>query len=176
MRSRTKSKEAKNRFEARQTGGGGIKNEVLTTVEEEVLQVIKKVSIEGHDNEESMVTFSFDDEENRFTTSSPTEVIENFAITPHIEERPMEQKAPIEPSMSETSSRKKKTKKLERVLHSSAAVSIYEKYLQDKLKMKKEYYYEKVQHFKNIEILKQKKLGVLQTIAHNLKFKSKQLC
>lgn len=169
MRCRTKNKEARNRLEARQTGGGPAKDEVLTSVEDEVLQIIKKVSIEGHDVEESALTFQFDDnKENRFVTSSPveTETVQN----PEPESVSQIEETQTQPSVNDTSCiRKKKSKKMERVLNSSAAVSTYEKYLQEKLQIKREYYNEKIQHFRNVQNLKQKQIEALQRIADNLK-------
>jgi hypothetical protein len=51
-----------NKKNARKTGGGEAEEECLSTVEEDVFQIIKKVSVEGHDVSESKVFTSFDDE------------------------------------------------------------------------------------------------------------------
>lgn len=62
MRFRTKNKVSVNKKAAGGTGGGPFTEEVLTATEEEVLTVIKKVSIDGHDVPESTVEFVFEED------------------------------------------------------------------------------------------------------------------
>lgn len=59
MRSRTKLKYSQNRQQRNRTGGGPPQEETFTKVEEDILQIIKKVSVDGHENvRESVVEFN----------------------------------------------------------------------------------------------------------------------
>lgn len=57
MRSRTKSKYASNRRSLNATGGGPSEEIILTKNEESILDIIKVVSVEGHNVNESIVEF-----------------------------------------------------------------------------------------------------------------------
>ncbi|CAG9764633.1 unnamed protein product [Ceutorhynchus assimilis] len=61
IRSRTKTKQAKNKTQQEATGGGNFENNPVTPFEAQILDIIKSVSIEGHTNvSESKVEFEYE--------------------------------------------------------------------------------------------------------------------
>ncbi|KAJ3621290.1 hypothetical protein MTP99_003442 [Tenebrio molitor] len=62
LRSRTKTKISGNKLKANKTGGGSSQEEQLSNIEEDILDIIKTVSVEGHNVEESTTAFDFGEE------------------------------------------------------------------------------------------------------------------
>ncbi|KAF5271237.1 hypothetical protein FQR65_LT17678 [Abscondita terminalis] len=56
---RTKNKQARNNNSYRATGGGPPQDDSFTTLEDDILEIIKKVSVEGHDVNEPEVNFDY---------------------------------------------------------------------------------------------------------------------
>jgi hypothetical protein len=59
LRSRTKTKISGNKLKANKTGGGSSQEKQLSNIEEDILDIIKTVSVEGHNVEESTTAFDF---------------------------------------------------------------------------------------------------------------------
>lgn len=162
VRSRTKSKTSKAKSYANKTGCGPPmpKEDTLTTIEEDIGSIIKLVSIEAHDIQESIGDFNFDvnsilsmqhDQKDSFTIDIPenSESLIQEVIPENI--RPLEcnnknsdfkeNHKVIKTTVQKAKKRIKKKK--ENYLNVSLAALSYQKYLDKKTETKQKYYEKK---------------------------------
>lgn len=189
LRSRTKCKEAKKRLAFNGTGGGGPLEENLTNIEEDVLSIIKKVSIEGHNVPESQTVFHFNKDSAvvpqtekptlyEFVTPSEavvaqTEIFEVCEINDSSKEQiPNERGTTASASLNVNgitkAEKKKMPKKVNNLVNSAMAALSFDTYLKKKIDLKTNYYKEKLTHMKNLEKLKAAKIETMQSIGQSL--------
>jgi hypothetical protein len=154
----------------------------LSTVEEDVFQIIKKVSVEGHDVSESKVSTFFDDEvtvqeQDNFyeqaeaSQSLYTKQIVNQENSSATSVGLSTQQQKIQPFCitQQKTTQKKLPKKLENFMNSAAASAALKENLDKKIKLKETYYSEKLTILRDIARSKQEKVIELRRIADILK-------
>ncbi|KAK4887353.1 hypothetical protein RN001_003624 [Aquatica leii] len=178
FRSRTKVKLTKNRKEAQSTGGGVPHLSTMTDVEEDILDVIKKISVEGHNVPESATGFTFSNAPSVSLYTNPDNVISKTTVSANSQhtqiELPLEaaqcpneavvvvqeDKTSNTPSIATKGNNKPKKqmpKKSQTLYNSATAAMDFKEYLKHKHKVKEEYYKEKIAFLEEGVRLKAKK-------------------
>ncbi|XP_030757743.1 uncharacterized protein LOC115883513 [Sitophilus oryzae] len=189
LRSRTKSKQAKNQMYANGTGGGKKIDDSLTSVEEEVLAIIKKVSVEGHDVAESTVTNFIVNEQERIKNVTSNEQAQNhvfeemkthttnaYTTSTDIESEtdrellsPLANISELQPQKQlpekKENEKGKLPKKLDNLINSAVAATTFESNLKQKITLKQEYYAEKLAILRRMAEAEERKADSLQRIA-----------
>ncbi|CAG9814033.1 unnamed protein product [Phaedon cochleariae] len=165
LKSRTKLKVSNKRKHVRGTGGGPPVEEELSKLEEDIVDIVKVVSIKGHkEASESVVNFNFSDDENFLENSDDqqNEVLiiegpsaENDGQVPGTSREPVTENRKAEPtSIEEPIPKKKKSSTLR---HTIDAVNDFKVGMDTKIGIKKKYYSEKIELMKRITIAKERK-------------------
>ncbi|KAI4463379.1 hypothetical protein MML48_4g00013344 [Holotrichia oblita] len=137
LRSRTKCKLSHNKANMIRTGGGPYENEVYEEIDEEILSIIKVVSVEGHKEvEESNVNLNLVED----NLQGSIEEVSNKTCT-----SPIPCSSKVETTETPTAGRKIPKRLPTRLKHTVAAVDTYSTYLQEKMNIKQQYYQEKLQ-------------------------------
>ncbi|KAF5303079.1 hypothetical protein FQR65_LT08410 [Abscondita terminalis] len=171
MRSRTKLKEGNNRRYARGTGGGPPKVEPLTDVEEDILTIIKTVSIEGHAVEEAeAIEIDIQSEQlvAALTSDVRIEVEEEINDQPSVVENKVSVVSENHTTPQKCKSRKSAPKKLENLITTTTAATEFKDYLKEKMELKRWYYDEQLKFLATNIDLQKKQIEILQTIADNI--------
>ncbi|KAJ8964899.1 hypothetical protein NQ314_004538, partial [Rhamnusium bicolor] len=173
MRCRTKSKASKNKINREGTGGGPFIEDSLTKVEEDIIDIIKIVSVEGHENvKESIVEFNMEFETQKNDENDCNFISETQSSNPSINRVEISEdhqnKTPSAKNGKEWKSRKIAKRTPTRLKHTTAAIESYEKHLDKKLAIKEKYYEEKLKILSEMVVAKTQCASALQRIAEAL--------
>lgn len=175
LRSRTKSKQGTNKKETSATGGGPYTEDPLTKVEEDILEIIKKVSVEGHEVQESYAEFNLQCENVAVTskrdlipvdTSSTSKQLNSLCVADdelnHTGSTIFKQSNKSGEILKGEQSVKKVPKKIERLINSATAASHFSENLNKKVSLKEEYYKKKIEIMQEMLEEKRKRNNVLE--------------
>ncbi|KAI4468210.1 hypothetical protein MML48_2g00011686 [Holotrichia oblita] len=184
MRSRTKLKYSQNRQQRNQTGGGPPPEEMFTKIEEDILDIIKKVSVDGHENvTESVVDFHLPSTSFIDTPSTSADFHDDKPRKPSIKDFSKNQteseskfETPVIKRMREAEDiseiKKIPLREGKKFKYTNAAVETYQKMTSKELQMKEQYYAAKMHHMqKQQEYYKEK----METKIKDLLFKEETL-
>ncbi|KAJ3647952.1 hypothetical protein Zmor_019794 [Zophobas morio] len=177
LKSRTKCKEGANKKEFRKTGGGPSQGQAFSSIEEDILQIIKPVSIEGH-NEIMESDVSFHHSAATSSAEMVLEADEEISWAAGLDKPSTSASPPIDsinetvsfPSKSVSSDKKLKKipKRVTQLMNSASATQAYNENLVKKLTMKEAYYKMKIECLNKRHDLEVRKVEAIEKIAHAL--------
>lgn len=171
---------------AKQTGGGMKIEDTLSSVEEDVLAIIKKVSVEGHEVPESTVTNFITNKQtitNDINEEPPNQVFEEMetqtrteaSTSTNISRKTGREMSPVVnlPQLQsqkklpekKTRDKNKLPKKLNNLINSAVAATTFESNLKQKVTLKQEYYVQKLAILTRIADAEERKADSSQKIA-----------
>ncbi|KAK4884227.1 hypothetical protein RN001_000498 [Aquatica leii] len=170
--SRTKVKLAKNRKEAQATSGGVPHLSTMTDVEEDILDIIKKILVEGHNVPETVTGFTFTtvSANSQHTQNElPLEAAQcpNEAVVVVQEDKTSN--TPSTATKGNNKPKKQMPKKSQTLYNSATAAMDFKEHLKHKNKVKEEYYKKKIALLEEGVRLKAKNVKILGSIAKSLR-------
>jgi hypothetical protein len=153
-----------NKKNARKTGGGSSEEIPISSIENDVLDIIKKVSVDGHNNAESIVEFEGNiGLEEESVSLSPVAV--ETSVVETLEEGNKNSK---KPKLDLIQERHKKTRKVSYLSNSADASLEYKNYLKIKLESKEKYYETKLELLRRSVEAKERQTTALERISNSL--------